>query len=306
MATLRQLLNEKAKVFDSVDSFLEGIKATERSIYARMLAILRSFARPDGTLENDSTNLQTLNLISKEVTQKIAQSTLQRKLSKFLTNFDKIEDINTETYNLILSGNFRKVGLSAEKQILIDQITDAITGQASLNAQYTHPIRQLLYTSVTRRVTFKEARENLEKFVLGNNQKLGRLSSYVGQVTTDALNGYDGAVQDVIRDANGLTHFRYVGSIIRTSRENCIDMINGTGNFKEFSLGRGVYRVSDLEKIIKKADKGKGSGFNDNVTPETFAQIRWGYNCRHSVIYFNYDEPDQKEKIDGFSNVLIG
>ena len=62
-------------------------------------------------------------------------------------------------------------------------------------------------------------------------------------------------------------------------------MVNSTGKLKQFEVRKGLYRVADLEEIIKVLQKGRGSGWNPLTTPETWAQYRGGFGCRHAVYF---------------------
>ncbi len=124
--------------------------------------------------------------------------------------------------------------------------------------------------------------------------KGGLFRRYAGQVATDSLNGYDGAVNDVIRDSFQLDGFRYVGSLIDDSRQNCIELVNGSGEFEKFAIRPGTYRTEDLQAIIDIAKY--RPGWNPATTTQTFAQYRGGYRCRHQVIYFRL-KPEENEKV---------
>lgn len=291
--TIEELLSDKIKFIENSElSFLDGIESMEKAVYSKIIEILRSFAQKEGRLIKDESNKTLLIRLKKEILKVIRESTFIPKVNGFLSDFDKVENMNRNIYLNIL-GVPIKTDLSLEKKIVIDSVVDALTNQSSLNTNFSNPIRKMLTDAVRFKQTFAEAEENLRTLVKGTG-KGGLFKRYTSQVVTDSINGFDGAVNDVIRDAYQLDGLRYVGSLIKDSRSNCKDLINGSGVFEKFAIRGGTYRVEDLPKIISIAKN--RPGWNKETTPQTFAQYRGGYRCRHQVFYFRL-KPEENEQI---------
>ncbi len=288
------MLSEKFSFIKKSElDFLDGIESTEIALYSKLLDILRRFAQEDGRIIQSGSNTALFDRLKKEILKVIRESTFLPKVSNFLTKFDGVEARNRTFYERIL-GRPVRTSLTLEKKYVIESVTDALTGQSSLNANFVNPIRKTLTDAVRFNQTFVEAEENLKAMVKGTG-KGGLFRRYTGQVVTDSINGFDGAVNDVIRDSFLLDGFRYVGSLIDDSRGNCIDLVNGSGVFAKFAIRPGTYRVKDLDRIIALAKDRKG--WNPATTKETFAQYRGGFNCRHQVFYFRLTE-EQNQKVE--------
>lgn len=291
--TVSELITEKLGYIKKSElDFLEGIESLEVAIYSKILDILRNFAQEEGRIIKSGSNASLFDRLKKEILRVIRESTFVPKVNKFLTSFDKVEKMNRNIYERIL-GTKIKTDLSLEKLTVIEKVTDALANQSSLNTNFINPIRKALTDSVRFNQTFQEAEANLKSLVKGTG-KGGLFRRYSGQVVTDSINGYDGAVNDVIRDAYQLDGFRYVGSLIEDSRKNCVELVNGSGEFEKFAIRPGTYRTEDLQDIIDVAKH--RPGWNPATTVSTFAQYRGGYNCRHQVMYFRL-KLEENEKV---------
>jgi len=292
--TVADMLSEKLGYIDKTElDFLDGIESLEIAIYSKILDILRSFAQEEGRIIAKGSNAALFDRLKRQILKVIRESTFVPKVNKFLTSFDKVEKMNRSIYERILGTKVR-TDLSLEKLTVIEKVTDSLLNQSSLNANFINPIRKTLTDAVRFNQTFAEAEENLKRAVKGTD-KGGLLRRYAGQVVTDSINGFDGAINDVIRDAYQLDGFRYVGSLIKDSRLNCIELINGSGAFEKFAIRPGSYRVKDTEKIIAIAEN--RPGWNPETTVNTFGQFRCGYRCRHQIFYFRL-KPEENQLVE--------
>lgn len=296
--TLNQLLNEKFRLLDKSEvDFLKGIELTERAVYLRVLDIIKRLDQSGGRLVQSQANTSLLLRLKKEILKVIRKSTYVPKVQNFLTQFDKVENSNRSIYKRIL-GQPIKTNFSLEKKLVVDSVVDSLATQSAINANFTNPITKVITDSVKFGTTFAQAEENLSLLVQGTG-KGGLLKRYAGQVVTDSINGFDGAVNDVIRDAFTLDGFRYVGSLIKDSRTNCKDWVKGKGAFKKFAIRPGEFRVEDIPAMIKIAKK--RNGWNPQTTPQTFAMYRGGFRCRHQVVYFRLTD-EQNQQVEGQLN----
>ena len=287
--TTGENLKKKAGIIDKAENkLLDGIKTSEKAVFNKVLSILRKLAQKEGNLTKETINNKFLSSLTAKVLKVIRKSTLQKKIIEFLPNFETIEALNSDLYKGITGSAFDKVikaEISAYRRITIDNIIDNLIGEKQLKGSYINPIRDIIFKGVALKSPVKNVEKELETYIVGNKTKAGQFTRYIKQIAIDAINSHDGLINDIARDAYQLDGFRYVGSLIKTSRGNCEHLVNSTGKLKQFEVKRGLYRVEDIPKIIRVLDKGKGSGWNENTTAATFAQYRGGYNCRHQVVY---------------------
>lgn len=293
---LKDDINKKDKIIDKAEKrLLDGIKSSEKAIFNKILDILRKLSQKEGRLQKETINNKFLNSITKKVLGVIRKSTLQKKIDEFLPNFEKIDELNNEIYKGITGAEFTKKirnEISVYRRISIENIIDNLLGEQALKANYITPIRDILFKGVALKSKVKDIEKELSVFVKGTEKRDGRFLRYVKQVAMDSINQHDGATNDIVRDAYQLDGFIYAGSLISTSRGNCEHLTGKTSLFEDLEVKKGMYRVEDIPKIIRRLDKGKNSGWNKNTTPETFAQYRGGYSCRHQIIYIPLPKED--------------
>lgn len=271
------------KIKEAEKKFLGSLVNIEIEVEKAVLKLLKKFSTKDGKLNSDDSTTALIRRLNKEITNIVNRSNYQNAIDELLPNYELIETLNKDIYKGIVDDNVL-LNVSPVRNELVKDITAALANQSSLNAQFIKPIKKTLLQAVSFGHTFEDAEKNLRSLITGEGKKLGRFSQYAGQVVRDGLLQWDGAINDKLKDEYDFEFFRYVGTDVKDSRENCLHMRDGTGWFEDLAVSPGVYRVADIPKII---NRGRGrKGFNPAVTPSNFASIRFGYNCRDVVIYF--------------------
>ncbi|MEM9526082.1 MAG: hypothetical protein AAGA31_05695 [Bacteroidota bacterium] len=281
-------LKEKPRLLSkATDNFISNVKKVERTVWRFVREFVDGLNRTNGMVDNDSFNESRLLSIDVDLIGAYAEG-LSAYLPEYLANFDDVERLNKLLYEGFLSpeeaARASRLVFPVERTILVDGITQRLTSRGVIRARFVQPIREILYNGIVFSQPINVLQDNLRREIT-SSQGSSDLLKYTRQISQDAISQFDGAINDRIRDHLGLDGFYYVGSLIEGSRDNCRELVNGTGRFADFAIEPGLYRVSDLKAIINLA-KGR-SGWNPATTPQTFAQYRGGYGCRHEVIYVN-------------------
>ena len=107
---------------------------------------------------------------------------------------------------------------------------------------------------------FKTAVDELKQ-TYGSTVTGANLAVYSGQIVQDALMGFDGQFAKFRADELGLTHYVYYGTIIRDSRDFCVEHVNK------------VFTEEEARQLWQQEWQGKSGS-------DPFLD-RGGYNCRH-------------------------
>lgn len=187
---------------------------------------------------------------------------------------------NAENNQDIINKVKYDLGQQGVKNVIIKGIADAVRETNYFNLDYKSAVTKL---------------RELIKPTTGEQQTYTQ--RYLEQTAKDALNQYDGAVQDKVRTTYGFKNVMYVGNSIETSRPFCVHLRDELG---------GKISRDDLEKALKeycpngqpsdqyvtfevphkgKVKKKRGSGMIEGTTLDNFAQMRGGYGCRHRAIW---------------------
>ena len=153
-----------------------------------------------------------------------------------MTNFYTMYILNSKVHKLLNKINISGVIKLANKQQreLVTKTTGNVLSEISrfpknmlgdeMREQFTKPVKKILYENVMQGKSQSAAKKSLHDYIVGNKKlnKLGRLEKWSGQIARDTLNQYDGAVNDMVREEFDLNGFKYIGSLVKDSRPQCV------------------------------------------------------------------------------------
>ena len=116
--------------------------------------------------------------------------------------------------------------------------------------------------------------------IYGRDRLGDNLNKYASQIVQDSLMGFDGQFAKYRADEVGLTSYVYFGSLVRDSRDFCVDHIDQVLTEEE---------IRDIWANETWAGKAQGDPF----------VVRGGYNCRHSF------QPINPNWVDELGNYTI-
>ncbi|MEL0176773.1 MAG: hypothetical protein VW810_00550 [Pelagibacteraceae bacterium] len=112
------------------------------------------------------------------------------------------------------------------------------------------------------------------------------LRRFAGQILNDGLREFDAQVNTKKALDAGLTHVKYFGDIIPTTRSICRNVINGVYQKR---VGN-IFTIEEVRKLwAQQSWEGKKPG--DPLV------VRGGYNCRHQWSYVNPDWYDDNGQL---------
>lgn len=299
--TLKEIIQSKTDLLENAETKLyDGIEAAEKNIFSKVLSILRGLAQKEGRLRKDTVNNSLLKTLSVKVLTAIRESTLERKINDFLPNFETIEKLNDDILFDLTGKKFTqkvKKEIGVYRRLLVNEVVDRILGDAQIEANFSNPIKRILFNGIATRQKVSDIENELRKFIKGDKNKSGRFSRYVKQITIDSLNAHDGTINQIAAETYQLDGVMYVGSLIKTSRSNCVHLVNSSAKIAPFAIRKGLYRISDLPEIIEVLNKGDGSGWKEGTNENNFLINRCGFGCRHSAIAVPLSAEDKLKDI---------
>jgi len=179
--------------------------------------------------------------------------------------FTQFQNLATEFTNVLAQEIYQSTLVGKPFAEVVQTIRDKINGiyqQADTvkQQQLVDFIQKQRIAGNTNTEDYKtavdELKQNYGSTVTGDN-----LSSYSSQIVQDAIMGFDGQFAKFRADELGLTSFVYYGSIIRDSRDFCVEHANQ------------IFTEEEARLIWQQDWKGK-SGNDPFIN-------RGGYNCRH-------------------------
>lgn len=193
--------------------------------------------------------------------------------------FTQFQNLATEFTNTLASEIYQSTLVGKPFADVVDTIRSKINGiyqQADTVKQQelVDFIQKQRIAGKTQTEDFKtavdELKQNYGSTVTGDN-----LSAYSGQIVQDALMGFDGQFAKFRADELGLTHYIYYGSIIRDSRDFCVEHANK------------VFTEDEARALWQEEWQGKSGS-------DPFLD-RGGFNCRHHWQPTSLDWGDVKD-----------
>lgn len=277
-------LKERLLILLTADEDLvRDVIATEKSLFGSVLAVLRTFQQKDGHLVRDNDANRLMAKISRNTRRIIRESTIQKKVDAFIPNFGKVDNLTGRIYKDVIGRGAIIPDFDAARQLAIEEMLSAFSESGGLESAYIIPLQRRIFQAVQLQLPFTESVEYIRAYIRGTGPKGGDLARYSRTIATDLINGYSGFADWEVAKANDLDGFYFSGSLIDTSRQTCIDMVNGSGEFEDLAIEPGLFAVEDIPEIVRRGRD--NPGWRPETTPETYPIFRNGYNCRHPLVF---------------------
>lgn len=265
-----------------INKFLESLPEVERKIYASLLTDLKELSLySDGTIKNNLENIKKLGRLKKNMDDIVLNDAYLKDVSRFIDIYSAVEK-TANTYFGKLSSDFtpKKVLAEVKKQAINDAV-EMLT-ENGISANVSVPLRDLIKTNITSGGSYATLTEQLREALLSTPDADGKLVKYARTYTTDAVNTYSGTYMKIITDDLGLKWFRFTGSIIKTSREICKEMVKKS--YIHVSEFTDMFHGKVNGKQLPLGKNGFPYGMKPTTTVDNYQELRNGFQCAHQLI----------------------
>lgn len=266
------------KLFEEVEVLIQLLLRDAKKIDEQMMKeiekLLKKLEVDDNSkfTKNSANNEAILEAIKK--LEKIARSKKFDALtSQLLTSFDKITENNEAIHAALNKIEFTDTlinNIAKSKELAVNAVSASLSS-SNVNANAIAPIRRILLESVELGFGTQRATRLLRERIVGMESE-GAIGRYVNQIATDALYEYDRIVNQTIAIEYDMNAYRFVGGLVRDSREQCRRWHK-----------KKILKIEDFEEEIKWAYK-NGSGMKPNTNKNNFPIKIGGFNCKHRFI----------------------
>ena len=237
----------------------------------------------DGKISFDETNTELTNEINQVITKSIQSSTYPKDVQSYLRDFNEVKKFNSDIHKSVNDLSTQELNdlINPIQKQTVEQTLNGLTG-AGVNTNFIDPLKEGMFKNIVAGSSKSDLEQYLSNYILTDPERLGQFKKYVGQVSRDALNQFDGQVNSRIAEEFELDAFQYVGSLIDDSRPQCQRWVR-----------KGVLLKEELPGLISSAYN-NGTGMIPGTNSENFAVFRGGYNCRHSAIPFKLTKRERE------------
>lgn len=269
-------------MFDTENIYIEAInrikkdtKKSESKIIDLLIDFIVSMDSKGGkflkTLDGKKSNKKQVARLNAELDKFLKKSGYTKSVTRFLTNFDEIDEHLRFVHDELNDIKIQKSFLNQIKKTAITKVTSDLVGNGLLQS-FKDPIREVLFDAVVSGGSLTDVLRNVRNAIKTDPNNQGLILRHVTQISRDALQQYNGRQHNAIRRQFGLNGFLYVNSLVKDSRPQC----------KRWRKMEEI-KFSELEKEIKWAFR-NGKGMIPRTTKDTFIKFRGGYACRHEAI----------------------
>lgn len=275
-----KLINQGDQIInDTQDTFINDVRKSELLIFEELIQILSVLTVTNGKLQTNAKSLDFLLALDKKIISALTKADYKTSVADYLKNFDIIAQnskaIQDSMNGLNIATDQLKPIINIEKQNTLAKLT-------SLDKDFIAPLRETIYRNIYFGADITTVEKTIRDFVISKPDADSRLIRYLGQVSTDAVHQFDGTIQAKIGEELNLKALRYIGSLIKDSRGQCVKWVEEN---------HGILLVKNLQEEIDFA-YASGSyhghrigGMIPGTTPLTFPILRGGYFCRHRVFF---------------------
>jgi len=269
MSKLEDLIAKKTDLISqSDDDFFKSIQDLLPDNKGKLKEYLDQFEYKNGKLVNSEFNRKKLIGLRKELL-KILESDYNINFTAYIKKFDDISELNLGIQSA-MGVTVSNLEIGFAKKIMTDLVADQLALDKAVDMAIRPGIQQLLFKNVIGQANRKDTLEALTSFI-SKDQGVAQWSKVIARNT---LGMYDGMVQQQLSTQYEYDGYFYTGSIIETSRIQCVHWVNDRKGFITFE---------ELREDIPKYKNQSGYGSGMELTMESFPVVRGGHNCSHTA-----------------------
>ena len=221
--------------------------------------------------------------------QELTKGDLELIRNLKLQTFTQFKDISNTFTKRLADKVYQNTLVGREFVELEQELRQTING---IYSRSNDKEAQKLVEFVKKNKNKKSMQVSVDKAVQTLQSKFGRdragdnMRKYASQLLNDGLREFDAQVNAYKSSEAGLTHVKYFGDIIPTTREVCKNILRGVYKKRQSN----VFTIDEVRKLWKQRSwSGKKPG--DPLV------VRGGYNCRHQWTYVSPDWYDSEGKL---------
>lgn len=225
-ATPDQLIKNLLSAIDRATAkFNESLPGIQKTVFSRVIELSKELELSAGRIRPSVKNVRLIGQIKTELERIIIGKPYLKRLGEFTAAFDTVQEINSRYFSLI-NKKFKPPSVFKEvKKQVIGTTIESLT-EAGIGKNVTDGIREILRVNVTSGGKYEDLVDQMRQFITDTRSGEGALVRHAKQITTDSINQYNATYNQLATADLGLTWFQYAGSLMTTSRDWCIKMID--------------------------------------------------------------------------------
>lgn len=269
---MEELINEILKNLENSTDLIQKNLLKEIELMLRDLSL-----DINGNIKPTVANIKQIKkIVSKLEPIVLRNQDYKDSVKEVYKSFNELTAIQDKVTKQAFGSANLPASLNDIKELARDQVLSDMT-ESGIKANVINKVETVLTDNVRSGNSFNVMQEQLKDLLANEKTKNGgALSAYSKQIATDGMYQYAGNYDKLVSQSYKTKWYKYVGSLIETSRPLCQDLVK-----KKF------IHESELTGITNGRLDGKQvstAGMIPGTTAENFIVFRGGYNCRHRLI----------------------
>lgn len=267
---------------DVMDGFTDAIPGLEKKIRDKIMKILDGLDTSGDKFTPDMTNRAKLASIQAEIEQVLKDAGYFKAANIYIRDLAKITENTIALHSNLNKINPNKTDLTNLQKVYADKAV-SLMSEGGLSVNFVQPVTDVISEALSFGYSISDTRESLSNMIVGNEDKVGKLKSYLTTTARDTVTQLQGAQHKAIQQAYELNYIRYVGSIIKDSRGQC-------RHWKQMQYIAVKDLQAEIDEAFKKQDRkfeedgAKWGGMIEGTNADNFIIRRGGWACRHQAI----------------------
>jgi hypothetical protein len=265
--TGRDIEKAKQKALDALNAKKDQMDKAAYDVFVEVIE--NTFDIKAGQIEAGKDFIKQLNKLTVDVLDLLQKEPkFTGPVSNFIKRLYPISDAITEFQKSV--NDIKVPAISAQQKIVIDETINQFLDNG-LNQNFVQPLRDLIYQNVTSGLSLADAKAQLKEYISGGKDVTGKLGRYLDQTAIQAVDTYEGIINNKLMKEFEYDGLLMTGSLIDTSSPQCRFVINEL---------KGRITPENWPQVV--AHVGKNAPLIEGTTFENLPIQRLHYGCRHS------------------------
>lgn len=277
MSILTDLIDELER---APDKFNASTPAIQRQVFDRIAILLKELDTIGTNLKTSVTNLRKIGKIKREIERIVLTDKYIKDVGIFTNSFQRVTELQT-AYFASLEQGFTVPAIVKELQrTAIISVQEGLLEQG-ISQEIAQKSADIIRLNITENASFGDLVGEMRDFIAGDKNTDGALQRHAKQLTTDAINTYSAEYNQIVSDDLGFEWYRYVGALVKRSRDFCIalhkkDFIHKS-EFASITRGQIDINHDGTPETVSLA------GLKPDTNASNFIIKRGGWQCAHHV-----------------------
>ena len=267
------------------DLLIERMPLIEKRVLDSIFSIIDKLDTAGGEFIGGPLTLDTLLELATTIDQAMITGGYADSVNLFISDFGKVT-INTSALLNEVGGIEARVVQLSDIEKKWQYLTSNTLLKSGVAEDFKTPILKILDESISYGGSIDRAKKTLSDFIIGNEDKNGRLTSYSTQIARDSIRGMQGQQFTSIAENIDLAGWSYVGGTLKDTRGQCFHWVREMKGFIPQDQLNYEIRMAYKGQAEKKVIDGihKYGGMMPNTTAKNFSSNCGGFNCTHTAI----------------------